>query len=111
VQLSLNKKSTRIQTTIVLLISDYTISKYRLVVRLKIGVCGIACEKCPKMQVGNCPNGIAGCIARENKFCQICNCALPKGVKLCFECKDFPCEMTKQGPISYGYCQYISGKK
>jgi hypothetical protein len=23
---------------------------------------------------------------------------------------EFPCETTKQGPISYGYCQYISGK-
>ena len=77
---------------------------------MKIGVCGIACEKCPRMQRGICPNGAVGCVARENKFCQICNCAHLKGVKLCFECKEFPCETTKQGPISYGYCQYISSK-
>jgi hypothetical protein len=31
-------------------------------------------------------------------------------VKLCFECKEFPCETTKQGPVSYGYCQFLAGK-
>jgi hypothetical protein len=77
---------------------------------MRIGVCGIACEKCPRMQKGTCPNGTVGCVARENKMCQICNCAFSKGLKLCFECAEFPCETTKQGPISYGYCQYISGK-
>lgn len=35
---------------------------------MKIGVCGIACEKCPKMQKEACPNGSVGCVARENKF-------------------------------------------
>jgi hypothetical protein len=78
---------------------------------MRVGVCGIACEKCPKMQAGTCPNGEAGCVPRENKFCQICNCAYTKGVKLCFECQDFPCETTKLGPISYGYCQYLTGKQ
>jgi hypothetical protein len=77
---------------------------------MRVGVCGIACEKCPKMQKGTCPNGEAGCVARENKFCKICNCAYFRGKKLCFECEDFPCENTKQGPISYGYCQYLAGK-
>jgi hypothetical protein len=77
---------------------------------MKVGVCGIACEKCPKMRNGICPNGEVGCVVKENKFCSICNCAFSKGVKLCFECKDFPCETTKQGPISYGYCKYISSK-
>jgi hypothetical protein len=32
---------------------------------MKIGVCGIACEKCPRMQKGICPNGETGCLARE----------------------------------------------
>jgi len=88
---------------------------------MKIGVCGIACEKCPRMVKGTCPtrfaeasarrDGEQGCVPRENKFCKICTCAFKKGVKLCFECADFPCETTKQGPIAYGYCQYISGKE
>jgi hypothetical protein len=77
---------------------------------LKIGVCGIACEKCPRMTKSLCPNGSAGCMPRENKMCQIASCAYSKGVRLCFECGEFPCEKTKSGPISYGYCQYISGK-
>ncbi len=78
---------------------------------MKISVCGIACEKCPRMVKGECPNGEIGCVPRENKFCKITGCALRKGVKLCFECSEFPCETTKEGPISYGYCQYIAGKE
>jgi len=77
---------------------------------MKIGVCGIACEKCPKMTKGQCPNGETGCQSRENKFCKIGSCAFQKGVKLCFECAEFPCETTKSGPISYGYCGYLAGK-
>ena len=77
---------------------------------MKISVCGIACEKCPRMTKGQCPNGAAGCQPRENKFCQIATCAFQKGVRLCFECAEFPCETTKSGPISYGYCTYLAGR-
>lgn len=77
---------------------------------MKIGVCGIACEKCPKMQKKQCPNGDSGCIARENKFCKICTCAHNKNIDLCFNCDEFPCELTKEGPISFAYCLYIAGK-
>jgi hypothetical protein len=77
---------------------------------MKIAVCGIACEACPRMARGICPNGDAGCKPRENKFCAIATCAFRKGVARCFACAEFPCETTKQGPLSYGYCQYISGK-
>ena len=77
---------------------------------MKIGVCGIACEKCPRMQKGLCPNGVAGCVPRQNKMCQICTCAFERGIRLCFDCNNFPCEKTAKGPISFGYCQYISGK-
>jgi hypothetical protein len=76
----------------------------------RIGVCGIACEKCPKMTRGECPNGAAGCTPRENRFCAICTCAHQRSVRYCFDCADFPCEHHKQGPISYGYCTYIAGR-
>jgi len=59
---------------------------------------------------GKCPNGQQGCIPKENKFCKIATCAFHKGVKLCFECSEFPCETTKLGPISYDYCRFIAGK-
>jgi len=78
---------------------------------MQIAVCGIACEKCPRRVAGTCPNGDQGCVPRENKFCAVCTCAFQRGVRLCFECPDFPCETTRQGPISYDYCQYISGKE
>ncbi|MBU0761410.1 MAG: DUF3795 domain-containing protein [Candidatus Altiarchaeota archaeon] len=77
---------------------------------MKIGVCGIACEVCPKMVSRTCPNHETGCIPRENKFCKICSCAHTKGVRYCFECSEFPCEATKEGPISFGFCQYLTGK-
>lgn len=78
---------------------------------MKIGVCGIACEKCPRMQKGSCPNGESGCRPRENKFCSIATCAHLKKIDLCFYCDNFPCEKTKSGPIAFGYCRYISGKE
>jgi len=77
---------------------------------MKIGVCGIACEKCPRMASQTCPNYPEGCLPKENKFCQIATCAHKKGVRLCFECSEFPCEVTKSGPIAYGYCRYLAGK-
>jgi hypothetical protein len=79
-------------------------------VDMKIAVCGIACEKCPRMAQGKCPSGEKGCVQKENKFCKIATCAFEKKVRLCFECASFPCETTKSGPINYGYCQYISGR-
>ena len=78
---------------------------------MKIGVCGIACEKCPRMVEGTCPHGKEGCTPQPNEFCAIASCAPTKGVKLCFDCPEFPCETTKKGPISFGYCQFISGKE
>ncbi|HVO78057.1 MAG TPA: DUF3795 domain-containing protein [Methanomassiliicoccales archaeon] len=78
---------------------------------MKVGVCGISCEKCPRMTKGTCPSGAIGCVPKKNQFCAVATCAFEKGVKLCFECPSFPCETTKQGPISYGYCQFISGKE
>lgn len=77
---------------------------------MKISVCGIACEKCPRMTRGTCPSGATGCGPKDNPFCKIATCAFQKGIRLCFECSDFPCEITKSGPISYGYCQYIAEK-
>jgi hypothetical protein len=79
--------------------------------QIKMGVCGIGCEKCPRMVQNKCPNGENGCIPKENKFCKIASCAYTKNMRFCFECREFPCEITKTGPISYGYCQYISGKE
>ena len=78
---------------------------------IRIGVCGIGCEKCPRMVQNKCPNGENGCTPKENKFCKIATCAFGKKIRFCFDCQEFPCEITKTGPISYGYCQFISGKE
>ncbi len=77
---------------------------------MKIGVCGIACEACPRMTNGTCPSGATGCVPKDSKFCVVATCAFRKGVRLCFECAEFPCETTKSGPIAFGYCQYLAGK-
>jgi hypothetical protein len=57
-----------------------------------------------------CPNGPQGCVPKDNPFCAIASCAFRKEQRLCFECAEFPCDVTRQGPIAYGYCQYISGR-
>jgi hypothetical protein len=77
---------------------------------MRIGVCGVACEICPKMKAGTCPNVQKGGVPRENKFCAICDCARRRGVRYCFDCADFPCAKSGEGPISLGFCQHISGK-
>jgi len=77
---------------------------------MKVGVCGIACERCPRMQNATCPSGEAGCRPKLNPFCKISSCAFEKGVDLCFNCPSFPCELTKGGPIAYGYCLYLANK-
>lgn len=78
---------------------------------MRIGVCGVACEVCPRMTRSTCPNGQTGCVPRENRFCRICDCAFRRGVRYCFDCDAFPCETTKSGPIGYGFCSYISGRE
>jgi len=62
------------------------------------------------MARGACPSGEAGCRPWENPFCKVATCAHRKGVELCFECPEFPCETTREGPIEYGYCRFIAGK-
>lgn len=76
----------------------------------RIGVCGVGCEECPKRKDSKCPNGTEGCKPRENKFCKICTCAYQKNQTHCFSCAEFPCELNKEGPINYGFCQYLSQK-
>jgi hypothetical protein len=77
---------------------------------MKVAVCGLACEICPLMTRGECPNGDEGCMPKMNRMCKISTCAFERGVRYCFQCPDFPCETTKSGPIAYDYCMFISGK-
>jgi len=58
--------------------------------KMKIGVCSIACEKCPRMMRGAYPSGEEGSIHKENRFCKVATCAHKLGVNLCFECPVFP---------------------
>jgi len=52
---------------------------------MKIGVCGIACEKWPRLVAKTYPNFPKGCTPKEKKLCKNASCA-------------------------FGYCQNISGK-
>lgn len=61
---------------------------------MKIGVCGLVCDKCPAFASKKCP----GC--HPSPHCPLPACAKKKKVKFCFECKDFPCEKNyKGGPL------------
>jgi len=73
---------------------------------LRIGVCGIACFKCPKYINKECP----GC--QPNEFCPLPECAKNKGVGLCFECKDFPCKLNyEKGPIVKDLLDFFKREK
>lgn len=73
---------------------------------LKIGVCGLCCGKCPKYVAKECP----GC--RPNEFCPLPACAESKKVSLCFECKEFPCNLNyEKGPIAKELLDFFKGEK
>jgi len=72
----------------------------------KIGVCGIACSKCPIFVSEECP----GC--RPNEVCPLPECSQEKEVDLCFECSEFPCSKNyKKGPIVKELLDYFKEKK
>jgi len=62
-----------------------------------IGVCGLACFKCRKFKQDECK----GCSPKISAdICPLPSCAQEKGVEVCFDCKEFPCENNyKGGPI------------
>jgi hypothetical protein len=79
---------------------------------MKIGVCGIACEVCPRMVRGQCPSGERGCVAWANPYCAVSNCAHSRGKSYCFQCEEFPCATMKEhGALAYDYCLYLAGKQ
>lgn len=53
----------------------------------EVSVCGIYCTKCPKYIKKHC----SGC--GPNNVCKMPECAKSKGVRICFECKEFPCKL------------------
>lgn len=55
-------------------------------VSLRVSACGLFCERCPKMVKGQC----SGCA--PNHVCELPGCAKEKGVEICFDCTDFPCD-------------------
>lgn len=79
---------------------------------MRIGVCGIACQVCPRMLRGTCPSGERGCTPKENPFCQLATCAHQRGQPLCFQCPEFPCDTIREhGPVDYGYCRFLAEKE
>jgi hypothetical protein len=64
------------------------------------GACGIYCELCPLYRSERCE----GCFKRNQWFkpaCQLFSCATSKGMKCCFECKGFPCDMHYKKDMVY----------
>jgi len=72
------------------------------------GVCGLACEICPRPDKGKCLCGETTCTAgtdpravdKLKEFeanignpCPVLKCAIEKGVDYCFRCDEFPCKI------------------
>jgi hypothetical protein len=54
--------------------------------KIHVSACGLLCELCPKFLKKQC----SGCA--PNPVCEFPQCAADKGVSICFECDEFPCE-------------------
>lgn len=69
-----------------------------------IGVCGLACYKCPKFKQNECK----GCSPKiPEHLCPLPKCASKKGISFCFDCKKFPCDKNyKSGPIVSEYLDF-----
>lgn len=73
---------------------------------IKIGVCGIVCFKYQRYKSKKCH----GC--GPNEFCPLPECAKNKGLNLCFECKEFPCNLNyEKGPIVKEVLDLFKGKE
>jgi hypothetical protein len=71
----------------------------------KIGVCGIACFKCPLFVSEEC----SGC--KPNEVCPLPKCSQEKGVAFCFECEEFPCKQNyEKGPVVKELLDYFKSK-
>lgn len=68
--------------------------KFNLQNKDLIAPCGLYCGECSAFQDGSC----GGCISRKGlclkytKICKIYSCCVDKkGLRVCSECKEFPC--------------------
>lgn len=73
----------------------------------KIGVCGLTCHKCVSFKSGECK----GCSPKISvDICPLPSCAEGRGIKICFDCKKFPCDKNyKGGPIVPELLDYWRG--
>jgi len=72
-------------------------------VRLKIGVCGIACEVCGLYKKNICK----GCVIEPENPCPIPGCAKEKGIEFCSDCDEFPCKIYHKAEYPYSV-SYLS---
>jgi hypothetical protein len=59
-----------------------------------VAPCGLYCEECTAFlnsECGGCRSN-KGLSEKYNKYCKIYQCSSDKNLKICVECKDFPCK-------------------
>jgi len=82
-----------------------------------LGPCAMNCSYCLAYKKGAC----LGCRYQADKraadgvldWCPLLNCADRRGVRICSECKDYPCEKEynpKNSMFSSSYMKYIREK-
>jgi len=69
---------------------------------MKIAVCGIACEKCPRMLSQKCPNGEVGCTPRETKCAKSVHVPLKKACGYVSSAPSFPVKLPGLGRSASG---------
>ncbi len=56
--------------------------------------CGLVCSFCKAFREGECK----GCDVHAG-VCEFAKCCIRRGLRCCFECKDFPCKLHSEGFI------------
>ncbi|MBR6472310.1 MAG: DUF1653 domain-containing protein [Firmicutes bacterium] len=59
-----------------------------------IGFCGVDCSACPDFLNSKCP-GCRQSIGLNDEECMAAQCCMDRGILICGQCKDYPCEDMK----------------
>ena len=76
-----------------------------------IGFCGVDCSVCPDLLNNKC-TGCRASVGTSDEECFFVKCCLDKGVQICGQCSEFPCnDMKEFSEESEGHVEALRRKE